>query len=51
MEDVLEIVEGPYALRNGLKLKSSKIYFVRYSIETASFVGARVWNSSPSDIK
>ena len=51
MKEVLEIVEGPHALRNELKLKSRKIHSVRYGIETASFVGARVWNSLPSDLK
>ena len=42
MKEVLEIVEGPYALINKLKLKSRKIHSVRYRIETAYFVGARV---------
>ena len=47
MKEVFEIVEGPYALRNKLKLKSRKFHSVRYGIETASFVGA----SLPSDFK
>ena len=51
MKEVSEIVEGPHALRNELKLKSRKIHSIRYAIETASFVGARVWNSLPSDPK
>ena len=51
MKEVFEIVERPYALRNELKLKSRKIHSVRYGIGTASFVGARVWNSLPSDLK
>ena len=42
MKEVFEIVEDPYDLRNELKLKSRKIYSVRYGIETTSFVGARV---------
>ena len=50
MNEVFEIVEGPHALRNELKLKSRKIHSVRYGIETASFVGARVCNSLPSDL-
>ena len=50
MKEVFEIVEDPYALRNELKLKSRKMYCVRYGIETASFVGARVWNSLSSDL-
>ena len=51
MKEVFEIVEGSHALRNELKLKSRKIHSVRYGIETASFVGARVWNRLPSDLK
>ena len=42
MKEVLEIVEGSHALRNEFKLKSRIIHSVRYGIETASFVGARV---------
>ena len=49
MKEVFEILKGPYALRNELKLKSRKIFSVRYSIETASFVGARV--CLPSDLR
>ena len=44
MKEVFEIVECPYALRNELKLKSRKIHSVRYVIETASFIRARVWS-------
>ena len=40
MKEVFEIVEGPYALRNELKLKSRKIYCVGCGILVASFVGA-----------
>ena len=50
-KEVLEILEGPYALRNDLKLKSRKIHSVRYDIETVSFLCTRVWNSLPSDLK
>ena len=45
MKEVLEIVEGPYTLKNELKLKSRKNHSVRYGIKIASFAGARVWNS------
>ena len=51
MKEVFEIVEDPYALRNELKLKQKKIHSVRYGIETASFVGARVWKNLPSDLR
>ena len=43
--EVFEILEDPYALRNELRtkieLKSKKIQPVRYSIETAPFLGSR----------
>ena len=51
MKEVFQIVEGLYPLRDELKLKSRKSHSARYGIETASFVGARVWNSLPSDLK
>ena len=51
MKEVFEIAEYLYALRNKLKLKSRKIHSVKYGIHKASFVGARVWNSLPSDLK
>ena len=51
MKQLFEIVEGPYALRNQLRLKSRKIHSVRYGIETASFVGARVWKSDLKQCK
>ena len=50
-KEVFEIVEGRHNLRNELKLKLIKIHSVRYGTETVSFVGTRVWNSLPSDIK
>ena len=51
MKELFEIVKCLYALRNELKLKSRKIHSVRSGIETASFVGTRVWNSLSSDLK
>ena len=50
MEQVFQIAEGRYSLGNKLKLKSRKSQSVTYGIETASFVGSRVWNSLPSDL-
>ena len=44
-KELFEIVHRPSALRKELKLKSRKIYSVRYGIKIASFVGIRVWNS------
>ena len=51
MKEVFEVIEDPHVLRNDLKLKWRKIHSVRYGFETASFVGARVWNSLLSDLK
>ena len=51
MKKEFEISEWLYALRNELKLKSRKIHSVSYGIETASFVGARAWNSLARDLK
>ena len=51
IKEILKIVAGPYVLRNEPKLKSGKIHLVRYGIEIKPFVGARVWNSLPSDFK
>ena len=51
MKQLFEIVEGPYALRNQLRLKSRKIHSVMYGIETASFVGARVLKSDLKQCK
>ena len=51
MKEVFEIVEYRYTLINELQLKSRKIHSARYGIETASFVGARVWSSLLSDRK
>ena len=48
MKEAFEIVECLYSLRNVLKLIQAKIHSFRYDIETASFVGARVWNNLPS---
>ena len=49
MKEILEIIEDPvedlYVLRNELKLKSRRINSIGYGIGTASFVGARIWNS------
>ena len=49
MKEILEIIEDPvedlYVLRNELKLKSRRINSIGYGTGTASFVGARIWNS------
>ena len=51
MNEVFDIIESPYPLRNELKLKSQNIYTVRYETETAAFVGSRVWSYMPSELK
>ena len=51
MKEVFEIVEGAYPLKNQLQLKSRKIHYVRYCIESTSFATARFWKSLPSDPK
>ena len=51
MKVVFEIVECSYTFRKELQINSRKIHSVRYGIETASFIGAKVWNSLQSDLK
>ena len=51
MNEVFDIIESPYPLRNELKLKSQNICTVRYETETAAFVGSRVWGYMPSELK
>ena len=51
MNEVSDIIESPYPLRNELRFKSRNIYTVRYGIETAAFVGSRIWSYMPSELK
>ena len=51
MNEVSDIIETPYPLRNELRFKSRNIYAVRYGIETAAFVGSRIWSYMPSKLK
>ena len=51
MNEVFDIIESPYPLRNELRFKSRNIRTVRYGIETADFVGSRIWSYIPSEIK
>ena len=41
MNEVFNIMESPYPLRNELRFKSRNIPTVRYGIETAAFVGSK----------
>ena len=49
MKELFEIVEGSYAFRNKLKLKSRKTHSVKYGIETTSFVDTRAFYSVTSN--
>ena len=51
MNEVFDIIEFPYPLRNKLRFNSRNIRTVRYGIETAAFVGSRIWSYMPSELK
>ena len=51
MNEVFDIIESPYPLRNKLRFKSRNIRTVRYGIETAAFVGSKIWSCIPSELK
>ena len=56
MNEVLNIMECLYPLDitecpNELRFKSRNIRIVRYGIETAAFVGSRIWSYIPSELK
>ena len=52
MNNIFVFSDNPYSLRNVMAyLKSRNVQTVRYGIETASFVGPRIWNSIPLKIK
>ena len=52
MNNIFEFNDNPYSLRNDTAyFKSRNVRTVRYGIETASFVGPRIWNSIPKEIK
>ena len=52
MNSVFELNDNPHSLRNDMAFfKSRNVHTVRYGIETASFVGPRIWNSLPQEIK
>ena len=50
MNEVFDIIESTYPLRNELRLKPRNIYIVKYGIETAAFVGSRIWSYMPSEL-
>ena len=52
MNSVFELNDNPYSLGNDMAFfKLRNVRTVRYGIETASFVGPRIWNSLPQEIK
>ena len=51
MNEVFDFIECRYPLRNELRFKLRNIGTVRYGIETAAFVGSRIWSNMPSESK
>ena len=51
MNEVFDFTECRYPLRNELRFKSRNIRTVRYGIETAAFVGSRIWTNMPNELK
>ena len=47
MNEVFDIIDFPYPLRNELRFKSRNIRTVSYGLGTAAFVGSRIWNYMP----
>ena len=50
IDEVFDIIESPYPPRNELRFKSRNIRTVRYGIETAAFVGSRIWSYMASEL-
>ena len=51
INEVFDFIECRYPLRNELRFKSRNIRTVRYGIETAAFVGSRIWTNMPNELK
>ena len=51
MNEVFDIIESPYPLRNELRFNSRNHCTVRYGIETVTFLGSRIWSYMPSELK
>ena len=51
MNEVFDFIECRYPLRNELRFKSRNIRTVRYEIETAAFVGSRIWTTMSNELK
>ena len=51
MNEGYDFIECRYSVRNELRFKLRNIRTVRYGIETAAFVGSRIWSNMPSELK
>ena len=51
MNEVFDIIECRYPLRNELRFKLRNIHTVKYGIETAAFVGSRIWTNMHNELK
>ena len=51
MNKVFDFIECRYPLRNELRFKSENIRIVTYGVETATFVGSRIWTNMANEIK
>ena len=50
MNEVFDIIESPYPLRNELRSKSRNIWVVRHGSQTAVFVGSMICIYIPSEL-
>ena len=48
---VFEIKDTQYNLRNKINFKSRRINSVRYGIDSLTYLGPKIWNIVPEDIK
>ena len=51
MNSIFEIKDIEYNLRNKINFKSRRINSVRYSIDSLTYLGPKMWNFVPEDIK
>ena len=51
MNSIFEIEDIEYNLRNKINFKSRRINSVRYSIDSLTYLGPKMWNFVPEDIK
>ena len=51
IKDIFQFVDLPYNMRNWSKYTCSIACTERYSIETASFIGPKLWSSDSTEIK